>query len=1106
MPDVLFSVPLDDRDVQTWRNPPGQDLRLNSEKATLLGNRALGEVDEAAKRLKIYIEFKDFRTRFPYVTAFLTHQKRADQAVKSEAEGGYAQAAYFTRSQQMLDDARDAFRAPGFQYPAADKSANTGITPAMDEAQATQHLMAGNAGMCLATSHDDLVSKALLHDALDNGDFFGAGSGMLFIEELPTVLQSEVDAYLASPPGTDMPPALKAKIQQLDQQLASKNPGANIGTKNWAGILAKAKDKGVKLFGIDGGDADPGIPAKSAGFAEPRVAKMNKLAADVMRKAIADNPGLKFVASMGAAHANTHDGGIPGLAQVFDLPVVRTDGRKLIGVPEDNTKRRMPSKPEQAFIDRYIAEVEKDLAGVNDQSIGALRGEIARNANRLAQRLAASGQLGPGTDIGKLLATRAVADQAAGLNELVKAWPVPPATAADPRKLAEIAIKADAAPVAAQIVRDNAGLATAKNAEGQTVLHLAARMGRGDCIGGLVAQGCNPRDPDAAGAQPVHLAVKVRREADDPLHTAQAETLGALVAAGADKDAADANGKTAAHHAALNGNRKVLEELNRRGADFSKRDARGWTPRDVAEGSTKVAAEKFFYENNITPNPELVAATDANLSTIDALMKATRCEKRADEAKVRAAYEKLYAIKELRPVLELLALDAMKPRDPDAGSGLRIMVADADNVGGLYAARDATPPGGAYDDGAHVLMVSSNVTGDFAGTLVHEMTHAAARIVYGKDTLPYDNGSKNAYEAAAQEDVKNTALLMPDKSPLDAAVMDRMSGRMSGYAAKYAGTAQKTLNQEFIVGVPQLIAQYGPEQVGRLSPSMMAYFKGTFTDACRAKRNGPAYAAQRGKVDDTPLATLPVPPQQGGAWLDSSPNVATDGVALVRRNYSARNGTVPPGAIVHSANQFKLDPAQQKAFDEKMVRVEKLMKATFAEQGLPPKFSADSLRMLAMQLEPAIRTTAKAKDLDDLVAVRATNWARDAKLNFVAHCEATGDALADDALAEAIVIRAENLAWAEGAPTNGGEHAVEVDPKKHAELVKTLAQQLARLDPAKKANPSALIDKLAKPLAGDKTKGFYRKGEKRIGKRDPDHVSVDVKAARRTWVAELAKL
>ena len=1104
MPDVLFSVPIDPRDLPLWQNPP--DARITGEKQSLLASPAVGRIDEAAKRLDIYIEYKDFRTRFPMVTRIAAGAKRADDAVKPEGQGGYAQPAYFTRSKQMLDDARDAFRAPGFQYPAADKSANTGITPAMDEAQATQHLMGANPGMCLATSHDDLVSKALLHDALENDDFFGGGPGMLFIEELPTVLQNEVDAYLASPPGTDMPPALKAKIQQLDQQLATKNPGANIGTKNWAGILAKAKDKGVKLYGIDGGDADTGISPKSAGFSEPRVAKMNKLAADVMRKAIADNPGLKFVASMGAAHANTHDGGIPGLAQVFDLPVVRTDGQKLIGVPEDNTKRRMPSKPEQAFIDRYIGEVEKDLAGVNDQSIGALRGEIARNANRLAQRLAASGQLGPGTDIGKLLATRAVADQAAGLNELVKAWPVPPATAADPRKLAEIAIKADAAPLAAQIVRDNAGLATAKNAEGQTVLHFAARMGRADCIGGLVAQGCNPRDPDAAGAQPVHLAVKVRREADDPLHAAQAETLGALVAAGADKDAADANGKTAAHHAALNGNRKVLEELNRRGADFSKRDARGWTPRDVAEGSTKVAAEKFFYENNITPNPELVAATDANLSTIDALMKATRCEKPADVAKVRAAYEKLYAIKELRPVLELLALDAMKPRDPDAGSGLRIMVADADNVGGLYAARDATPPGGAYDDGAHVLMVSSNVTGDFAGTLVHEMTHAAARIVYGKDTLPYDNGSKNAYEAAAQEDVKNTALLMPDKSPLDAAVMDRMSGRMSGYAAKYAGTAQKTLDQEFIVGVPQLIAQYGPEQVGRLSPSMMAYFKGTFTDACRAKRNGPAYATQRGKVDDTPLATLPVPPQQGGAWLDSSPNVATDGVALVRRNYTARNGTVPPGTIVHSADQFKLDPAQQKAFDDKMARVEKLMKATFAEQGLPPKFSADSLRMLAMQLEPAIRTTAKAKDLDDLVAVRATNWARDAKLNFVAHCEATGDPLPDVALAEAIVIRAENLAWAEGAPTNGGEHAVEVDPKKHAELVKTLAQQLARLDPSKKANPSALIDKLAKPLAGDKTKGFYRKGEKRIGKRDPDHVSVDVKAARRTWVAELAKL
>ena len=1109
MPQPLFSIPIDDRDLATWRAPDPRDLKMASEKAALLASPTEGVLDEATKRLDIFIEFKDFRTRFPYVTQFLSHSKRADDAVKAEAEGGYAQPTYFARSKQLLDDARDAFRGPGFQYPAADKSANTGILPGASLAQATRQVIGANPGLCLATSHEDVESKALLHDALDRGDFFGAGPGLLFIEELTTVLQPDVDAYLQSPHGTAMPPALAAKIKQLDDRLDSINGADVVNGKNWAGILAKAKAKNVKVYGIDGGDADPGVSSSSAGFAEPRVAKMNKLAMDVMRKARNANPGLKFVASMGAAHANTHEGGIPGLAQVFDVPVLKTDGVALTGVPEDATKRPMPSKEQQAFIDRYIQKVEAEAPGVADAVLAVTRGELFKNATRLAAKLAAAGTLTPTANLNEVMGLRAVADRAAGMAKLMKAWPEPPATlaaATDPRQLAEAAIEADAPALVDQVLRAHAALGTAKNAEGQTVLHLAARMSRDDCIAGLVARGCSATEADKNGARPVHLAVKVRREPDDPLAKGQADTLGALAAAGADINAADPDGKTAAHYSALNGNTKVLAELHRRHADFTKQDARGWTPRDVAEASTKVDAEKFFYANGIAPNDALVKAADANLSTIDALMKATRCENPADVAKMRAQYEKLYAIKELRPVLELLSLDTMRPRDPDRGGGLRIVIADADNVGALYASRDPLPPGGAYDDGAHVLMVSSKVTGDLAGTLVHEMTHAAARLVFGQDALPFDPGSKGEYDTAIQEDVKNTALLMPDRSRLDADVMDRMSGRMAGYALKYAGTAQKTLNQEFIVGVPQLIAQYGPEQVKKLSPAMMAYFEGTFTQKCQALQKGATFAAQRAKVDDRPLAALPVPTPTKGEWLDASGPTADDGIKLVRGYYKARNGKVPPNTLIHSAQQYGFDAAEDAEFEARMTRVEQTIRATFAEQGLPKKFGADALRVLAVELEPAIGS-AKVKDLDGIVAAKATTWVRDAKLQYVSHCEESGEKLSDLALAEAIVIRAENLAWSAG-PTgkDDGDRVVEVDRKKHEQLVASLFEKLAALPATKKASPTALIDTLAKPLAGDKTKGFYRKGDKLIGKRDPDHVSIDVKNARRQWIAELAKL
>ena len=102
------------------------------------------------------------------------------------------------------------------------------------------------------------------------------------------------------------------------------------------------------------------------------------------------------------------------------------------------------------------------------------------------------------------------------------------------------------------------------------------------------------------------------------------------------------------------------------------------------------------------------------------------------------------------------------------------------------------------------------------------------------------------------------------------------------------------------------------------------------------------------------------------------------------------------------------------------------------------------------------------------------------------------------------MIRAENLVWMEGAKPDGGDHlAVEVDPKKHRELVQALERDLANTSDQVKGDPEALMKRLSASLAGDKSKGFYRKGEKRFGSRDPDHVSIDVDHAKRTWINEL---
>jgi hypothetical protein len=701
----------------------------------------------------------------------------------------------------------------------------------------------------------------------------------------------------------------------------------------------------------------------------------------------------------------------------------------------------------------------------------------------------------------------------------MKAWPN---RANDPDKVARLAIMGNSPTMLDTIVRGarargargphgahgHASVLTAKDGSGEGLVHLAAKVGRPECINALAARGAKVDEANSAGLKPVHLAVQRRRERNDPRAQDQANALGALIAQGADKDALGPDGKTAAHHAALNNNTWALDKLHSAGASLTIADNRGWTPTDVAVGSTKVEAEKFFYDNGITANPPKVGPGDPSLDTIAALMRATKCENPADVAKVKAAYEQLYAMMELRPILKLLALDAMGPRDPDNGGGLRICIADDDNVGKLYAARDSLPPGGAYDDKAHVLMASSKVAGNFAGTLIHEMTHVAARLAYGNNVQPFDSASPGEYEAAIKTDVKNTALLLPGND-LEDAVKKRMSGRMSGYVAKYAGTAQTTINQEFIVGIPQLMAQYGPDEVRKLSPGMSAYFEGTFTAQCNAKAQTGKYTMARGKIDDTALAALPPPPPPSApTWIaGAADGTADSAIKMIRDNYVAQNGKVPPGTVIHSPDQFKLDPTEATSFDAKMQRVEKAIRKTVAGEGLPPELAAEALRGLALGLGGVIKNAARPKDLDDIVAARATTWVRDAKLNFVRHCSETGKPVPDGLLAEAVVIRAENLAWMDGTPVDDGEHlAVDVDSKKHRSMIETLTQGLRGIDGSKKNNPGALLETLARPLAGDKARGFYRKGEKRIGTRDPNHVSIDVKNAKRVWLQQLATI
>src|SRR5262249_52116335 len=150
------------------------------------------------------------------------------------------------------------------------------------------------------------------------------------------------------------------------------------------------------------------------------------------------------------------------------------------------------------------------------------------------------------------------------------------------------------------------------------------------------------------------------------------------------------------------------------------------------------------------------------------------------------------------------------------GQGLRLVAANHSNVSKLFhAAQEDTTLQGAYADENHVMMVSGQ--GDSSGTLIHELTHTAARLMYRQDTIPAQNASPKltAYKNAIDADMRNLHLMDPQDN-YEMRVKERIAGRMAEYAQKAPKQGKHPdtkLLQEFLVAVPQLIADFGEPTV-----------------------------------------------------------------------------------------------------------------------------------------------------------------------------------------------------------------------------------------------------------------------------------------------------
>jgi ankyrin repeat protein len=395
---------------------------------------------------------------------------------------------------------------------------------------------------------------------------------MLFVEEFPTVLQDDINAYL-DPGAKEMSQPLAKHILNFKNQYAV----------DLALLLDKAKAANAKVFSINSGDSAV-VNVNDPRHHEYRCAVMNETAEKVMKKAIEENPNVKFLAVCGTAHSNTFPGGIPGLAQILNVPAVEMSPTgKLYVKAEDPANRRRPSKEERAFVDQYMKQVLDEYKKATEtiqEAEGIDTVELRKEALALADRFKRGGRLNGAGDVAGLLTDKAAKDKQ---NDLILRTARRHASKAECKSLIERGLDDELDDLLNTVqVNDPHGyhrLVTGHEQK-ETLLHDAAKAGQAGCLERLAARGFDLEATNKEGRTAFMLAA--------------AEGKGAAVKKlsdlGADVNAATfTDGKTALHLAAEAGTvpHRLLAAPN---LNLNPVDASGSTPMHSAAAAGKTGS------------------------------------------------------------------------------------------------------------------------------------------------------------------------------------------------------------------------------------------------------------------------------------------------------------------------------------------------------------------------------------------------------------------------------------------------------------------------------------------------------------------------------------
>jgi ankyrin repeat protein len=137
-------------------------------------------------------------------------------------------------------------------------------------------------------------------------------------------------------------------------------------------------------------------------------------------------------------------------------------------------------------------------------------------------------------------------------------------------------------------------------APGSTPLYRAVRAVDFEAVKVLVDAGANPGQPIQDGSTPLMAAAGLGapRGGDEEVTEAgdrndPVDVIRVIVEKGADVNAANDLGMTAAHYAVQRGSERIIEYLASRGAKFDVKNKQGRTPADLARGRTAALVSKL---------------------------------------------------------------------------------------------------------------------------------------------------------------------------------------------------------------------------------------------------------------------------------------------------------------------------------------------------------------------------------------------------------------------------------------------------------------------------------------------------------------------------------